>query len=142
MIRIGLLLCVMTALGCGNRTKAVYCPTPMLHVTAPGFINHVVLFTLHDPADTESLIADCHALLRLPGVTSGAVGRHFDVGRPSAISDYDVGFFIAFDGTESYLGYIDHPDHVALVEKWKDRWASVRVYDIGDARSIQNSSNQ
>ena len=123
--------------GCGYTCEIVH-EEPQ----APGTINHVVFFDLQDPADAEELIEDCYGLLAIPGATSGYAGRHYDIGRASVLSDYDVGFFVAFDDEESYRSYVEHPAHVTLVEKWKPRWDSIRVYDVGDARLLRAMNDQ
>ncbi|RNC81639.1 MAG: Dabb family protein [Phycisphaera sp.] len=99
---------------------------------APGKINHVVFFDLTDPGESDELIDDCYELLEIPGAVSGYAGKHYDIGRDSILSDYDVGFFVAFDSEEDYRAYVGHTAHIALVEKWKPRWDSIRVYDVGD----------
>lgn len=101
---------------------------------APGRINHVVFFELEDPADAESLIAEALKLGAIPGVISCSAGRHIDTGRDTVRRDYDVGFFVAFDSEQAYAAYVSHPDHVALVEKWRPRLRALRVYDILDER--------
>lgn len=119
------------------------CRLPMVQtIDAPGAINHIVFFDLQEPADADELIQDCYSLLAVPGPTSGYAGTHYDIGRSTVLRDYDVGFFVAFDSEEDYRAYIEHPRHVALVEKWKPRWDSIRVYDIGDARSLERIGDQ
>ena len=126
----------------GYQTKRVCDLPPLAHSPSPGLINHVVFFDLKEPADTDELIGDCYELLMLPSATSGYAGRHYDIGRDSVLRDYDVGFFVAFESEEDYRAYVEHPAHVALVEKWKPRWDSIRVYDIGDAVSLKRNSDQ
>ena len=53
------------------------------------------------------------------------------MGRGNIDSDYDVGFYVGFDRREDYQGYLDHPDHVAVVQKWRPRWEWIRIYDVG-----------
>jgi len=99
----------------------------------PARIGHVVFFDLVDPADRGALIADCDAkLAKIPGVVSYAAGRHLDVGRETVIDDYDVGLYIGFETEADYARYVSHPLHVELVEAWRPRLASLRVYDILD----------
>lgn len=125
MMRSLLLGCVVTGLA----SCAVSPPGPV----RPGAINHVVFFELHDPAEAEALIADCDALLAtIPVVTAYYAGTHVDAGRSTVLSDYDVGCFVAFDSLEAYAEYVEHPNHVLLVEKWGPRLSALRVYDVGD----------
>lgn len=94
-------------------------------------VNHIVFFKLKSAADAPALIADCDARLRpIPGAVAYYAGTHLDIGRPNIDSDYDVGFYIAFDTVDAYRAYLDHPDHVHLVNKWRDRWEWIRIYDV------------
>ncbi len=139
MIRAMLLTAVLLAT-CGCQRGMI---GPFDHTApAPGMINHVVFFDLQDPRESDELIGDCYQLLLIPGAASGYAGTHYDIGRDSVLRDYDVGFFVAFDSEEDYRAYVEHPAHVALVEKWKPRWESIRVYDIGDAMSLKRKSDQ
>ncbi len=135
-----LLICaslLVTLPGCGYKTI-----NPRWNPPAPGMINHVVFIDLQDSADADELIADCYVLLRITHPTSGYAGRHYDIGRTNVLSDYDVGFFIAFDSEESYWNYLENPAHVALVEKWKPRWDSILIYDVGDSLTLKRGSAQ
>jgi hypothetical protein len=99
-------------------------------------INHVVFFDLKDPADADRLIEDCRRLLGgIPGVTGLFCGRHFESGRESVLSDYDVGLYVGLDSPDAYAAYLTHPDHLSLVEAWGPRFESYRVYDIEDRRA-------
>lgn len=96
-------------------------------------ISHVVFVELGDPSHAPLVIADADAMLRgIPGVVSYSAGPHIDVGRPSVLDDYDVGLVIGFDSVDDYAVYVDHPDHVAFVDKWKPSISALRVYDIHD----------
>lgn len=125
------LFLALFASGCSKLVDPhMYGPT----AAPPGRINHVVFFDLKDPGDVPQLIADCRRLLETKVVTSGYVGTHYDIGRSSVLRDYDVGFFVAFNSEDDYRAYVEDPAHAALVEKWKPRWDSIRVYDIEDQR--------
>lgn len=125
------LLFMMT--GCVTRVPN---PGPDRRPGPPGEINHVVFIDLKDPAETTQLIWDLDALLKIPGVTSGYVGTHCDIGRESVLNDYDVGFFVAFDSEEAYRQYLDHRIHTSFIERWESRIESIRVYDIRDERRV------
>lgn len=135
------LCCVAIMAGC-TRIQTIYCPTIEPPPQAPGSINHVVFFDLQHPSDADELIQECYGLFSIPGVTSGYAGKHYDIGRPGVLQDYDVGFFVAFDSEADYRAYVEHPAHVALVEKWQPRWDAIRVYDVGDTRSIDRNTDQ
>jgi len=123
MKALGLALIAALLVGCAS-------PGP----TRTGAINHVVFFKLADPADAAELITDCDEKLRsIPGVRAYYAGRHIDMGRSNVDADYDVGAFVAFDSSNDYRGYLVHPNHIALVEKWRSRWTWIRIYDVGDA---------
>ncbi|HRP62922.1 MAG TPA: Dabb family protein [Phycisphaerales bacterium] len=99
----------------------------------PAAINHFVAFKLVNPADADELIADCDAHLRtIPGVVSYFAGRHHETGRASVYREYDVGFFVGFNSDEDYAVYVDHPNHVYVVQKWRPRLEWLRVYDVWD----------
>ena len=99
----------------------------------PALISHVVFFKLQDPSGAPALIDACDTMLsEIPGVVSYAAGRHIDTGRPTVDGDYDVGLYIGFDTEDAYAAYVDHPQHVELVNEWKPRLAWLRVYDIHD----------
>ena len=118
------------------------CPVPRPVAQAPGAINHVVFFDLKDQAEADELVQDCFRLFVIEGVSSGYVGKHYDIGRESVLRDYDVGFFVAFQTEADYHNYLTHPLHVELVESWKPRWESIRIYDVGDVRTMGLSDDQ
>lgn len=99
----------------------------------PARINHVVFFKLTDSAETDALLADCDQLLApIPVVRSYFSGRHIDTGRPSVESNYDAAVYLGFDSEQDYAAYVEHPSHVALVERWRPRLQWLRVYDVLD----------
>jgi len=99
-------------------------------------IHHVVFIRLQDPADTDALIADCDRLLpTIPGVVRYWRGTHFDMGRANVTGDYSVGLEVAFETREAYRTYLEHPQHLELVETWKPRWSGATIYDVRDPGS-------
>lgn len=100
----------------------------------PARINHLAFFKLKNPAEADALIADCDSMLAtIPGVVSYYAGKHLDTGRgPRVDGDYDVGFYVGFESEADYARYVDHPAHVAAVEKWRPRWQWIRVHDVLD----------
>ncbi len=99
----------------------------------PARINHLAFFKLNDPADANELIADCDSMLAtIPGVVSYYAGRHLDVGRDAVDGDYDVGFYVGFANETNYAGYVAHPAHLQVVNKWRPRWQWIRVHDVLD----------
>jgi hypothetical protein len=99
----------------------------------PGRINHVVFFTLHDPADAGELIGDCDRMLTtVPGIVSSYAGTRLEPTREGIASDYDVGFYVGFMSEADYQTYLDHPAHLEVVKKWRPRLRRLRVYDVAD----------
>jgi hypothetical protein len=118
-----LFLVTLATIGCASRST----------VRRPAIINHVVFISLHDNADVDELIADCDAMLTtIPGVASYGAGTHLDTGRSAVDGNYDVGLFIGFNSRDDYAVYVDHPNHIALVTKWKPGIKQMRIFDIND----------
>lgn len=118
---LGIVFLVLTLVGCAGGAPR------------PAMISHVVFVELADPADAPAVIADCDAKLStIPGVVSYAAGPPLDTGRASVLADYHVGIYIGFDSEEDYAHYVDHPDHIGLVAKWKPRITALRVHDFVD----------
>lgn len=110
-------------------------PAPVEATAAPrpAAISHVVLITLHDPADAEALIADSDRLIAtIPSVVSYACGTPLESERATVDGSYHVGLFVGFESAEGYQQYVDHEAHTALVEAWRARTASMRIFDIAD----------
>lgn len=113
---------------------------PLLLLTAcastphrPARINHVAYFVLQNPDDAAALIADCDDMVaQIPGITSYYCGTPLDTGRETVDGNYDVGFYVGFDTEDDLAAYVVHPAHVALVETWRPRLASLRVHDVLD----------
>jgi hypothetical protein len=92
-----------------------------------------VFFRLHDPSNDAALIADCESMLAaIPGIVSFYAGKHIDTGRATVDSNYDVGMYVGFMDEGAYARSVDHPSHLALVEKWRPRLQWLRVYDVLD----------
>jgi len=96
---------------------------------------HTVFFTMApDSSDTQiqGFVHDCHEMLkRVPTVTK------FEAGRRDTLStrefnevEFDVGLVVRFEDKAGLDGYIDDPAHVELVEKYKDAWTRILVYDF------------
>src|SRR5262245_26312185 len=99
----------------------------------PALINHIVFFKLKNPQDAAELIADCdRTLADIPGVVSYYAGKRLDTGRTNVDANFDVGFYVGFNSKEDYARYVDHPNHIAAVNKWRPRWESIRIEDVID----------
>ena len=94
-------------------------------------INHVVLITLNNPEQADELLADNDLLTAIPSVRSFWAGTPLDIGRGSRIDgNYTVGLCVGFDDAEGYQVYLDAPEHVEYVRKWKPHWREVRIFDV------------
>jgi hypothetical protein len=57
------------------------------------------------------------------------------MGRSNVSGDYDVGIYVGFADEAAYRAYLDDPRHLALVERWRDGWQSVRIFDVAQGAS-------
>jgi hypothetical protein len=97
--------------------------------TAP--ITHVVLVQLKDPTRTAELIADCDQVLpAIKGVSGYSCGVPLVTGRTNVTGDYDVGIYVGFRTDADYRSYVDDPRHLAMVDRWRDGWKAVRIFDV------------
>lgn len=94
---------------------------------------HMVFFALADstPENRERLVAACHTLSAIDGVTYFSVGtRAEDVEEPGVtVKDFDVALQTVFESKEAKEAYLVHPIHKAFVDDNKDLWSHVRVFD-------------
>jgi hypothetical protein len=101
----------------------------------PAPILHIVLIRLKNPLDTAELSEDClAAAAQIPSITSALAGLHLETGRDTVTRDYDLCFTLGFDTREGLVAYVDHPAHLALLEKWRPRVEWLRIYDAQDVR--------
>ncbi len=83
---------------------------------------------------------DCERYLAtIEGVVSYWCGVHGDYGRGTVDSAYDVGLYVGFNSDEDYEKYVDDPKHVYLIDKWRLRFDSLRIFDVIDEPSFYNS---
>lgn len=95
-------------------------------------IAHNVYFSLKDnsPEKVQQLVADCHKYLApLPGMVFYAAGTCSDMDRPVNDRDYDVALHCVFKDRAALDAYLAAPKHLEFVEKHKDNWTKVRVFD-------------
>lgn len=108
-------------------------PTESIAAPRPALISHVVLITLRDANDADALVSDCDRLLgTIPSVVSYSCGTPLDTGRASVDGTYHVGVYLGFESATGYTQYLEHESHLALVEAWKARTESMRIFDIAD----------
>jgi hypothetical protein len=80
-------------------------------------IRHTVVFTLKHAAgsaEESAFLQDAKVLADIPGVE-----KFEQLRQVSPKNDYSYGFSMEFADEAAYLGYNDHPHHVAFV---RDRW--------------------
>ena len=98
-----------------------------------GQLTHCVYFTLKDssPENRQALLDDCNTYLRRPdGVVSLHAGlRVEDLTRPVNDGDFDVSLVVVFDDRAAHDVYQDHPEHLTFIERNKETWQTVRVFD-------------
>lgn len=94
---------------------------------------HTVFFELKDSSDSavKVFIEDCNTYLsREPGILSFSVGRRVeDHIRDVNVMDFHMSLHILFDSKPHHDDYQISADHNTFVERNKDNWAAVRVYD-------------
>jgi hypothetical protein len=99
--------------------------------TAP--ITHLVLIQLKDPSRVQELVADCdRALPSIEAVAAYSCGVPLVSKRVTVLNDYDVGIYVGFRTNAEYRAYLEDPRHTALVERWRDGWKAVRIFDLVD----------
>jgi len=125
--KIGVPVLVLILLGPGACHSGDSPPRQTAH------INHIVFMKLKDPSQASLLMADCRSRLEsIPSVRGAFTGQHGDFGRNGVDDEYDVGFFVSFDTREQYMAYLQHPEHLGLVEEWKPRFEWIRIHDVVD----------
>lgn len=94
---------------------------------------HNVFFTLKDSSDavTKNLIEDCYAYLKdQPGIVYFSAGCLVpENNRNANITDYHIGLHIVFSDKSYHDSYQDSEKHLLFVDRNKDNWAKVRVFD-------------
>lgn len=92
-------------------------------------IDHLVFFTVRDDISEEA-VEDLLASLRdlkntVPGVVDLSAGEDFS-GRSGG---YTHALFVRFEDRDGLQGYMQHPDHQAVVEKLGERTTGRIVVD-------------
>ena len=94
---------------------------------------HTVLFWLRKDLAKQELAEFHRDLSTLPGVPSvrhGFIGTPSPTDRPVIDSSYSYGLTLAFDNLAGHDAYQTHPTHLAFVERNKDKWTRVQIYDF------------
>ena len=99
----------------------------------PRFV-HCVFFTLKPEVKDDQItefIRDCYLLKQVPSVRKLEAGRRDErMTRDVNVTDYTIGLVVYFDDKEGHDLYNAHALHQKLVEKHKDQWSKVRVFDF------------
>ena len=94
---------------------------------------HNVYFSCKDasPEATQSLIDDCTTYLsKQAGVLSFSCGvLESGLDRPVNDRDFDVSLHILFETRADHDAYQIDEQHDVFIERNKDNWANVRVFD-------------
>lgn len=101
---------------------------------APPYIHTVIFYIKKDAPDdaASQVIRDCHDLLEgIPSVRKLWAGRPAKKATPKvAVTDYQVGLMITFDNAKGLESYLVHPMHLEFVDRHKDSFEKVLVYDF------------
>lgn len=109
------------------------CTSPLKPCGDCPMFAHNVYFTLNDASDAKKaeLVAECHTYLKgHPGVVffaAGTVSQAHD--RPVNVRDFDVSLHVIFDSIAAQDAYQTAADHLTFIERNKDNWKQVRVFD-------------
>lgn len=125
-----LTLAVLMAAGLAMTSRSDAEPVAVV-ATAP--LAHMVFFSLADRSEenAKKLTDACHEYLdHHEGVVYFSVGtRVEELDREVNATDFDVALHVVFDSKASHDLYQEHPRHLEFIEKNKDLWGGVRVYD-------------
>jgi hypothetical protein len=99
-----------------------------------GVFVHTVLFWFNENADESKkrqLIDDCKSLLgSISTVRFLAVGTPAGTSRSVVDNSYDVGLIVHFEDEAGHEHYQTAEKHLKFIERNRDTWARVQVYDI------------
>jgi len=95
---------------------------------------HTVYFWLNDGTPDRAraqLIQDCRTLLgSIPTVRQLWVGPPAGTPRDVVDNSYGVGLTVVLDDAAGHDVYQDHELHVRFIERNREHWARVQVYDF------------
>lgn len=135
--RVGGLMPLLVLAGCASQPQAEQSNTLVRQQAAPvqQKFMHCVFFTFKpDTPDAaiEGMVSDSYKILgQIPSVREVHAGRRDPrMTRDVNATDYTVGLVIVFDDKAGHDLYNDHPLHNQLVDKYKQHWAGVKVYDF------------
>lgn len=92
-------------------------------------VDHIVLFTVREGVsreDADDLLRSLGALKSsVPGVVDLSVGENFS----ERAGGYTHGLFVRLRDRDALQGYMEHPDHRAVVGKLEERTTGRLVVD-------------
>lgn len=94
---------------------------------------HNVFFWLRPdltPEQVREFEAGLDSLLKIPSMRRGFWGRPSSTNRPVIDRSYSYGLTEVFDNLAGHDAYQEHPIHLAFVERNKNKWTDVRIYDF------------
>ena len=99
-------------------------------------VAHVVLFRPRaglTPDERAALVeAFSQALREIPGIQRASVGRRVTQGRPYEqlmTENYEFAAVLEFDDVRALTGYLQHPAHDALGERFFTSFDAALIYD-------------
>ena len=93
---------------------------------------HMVYFQLKDNAEVqvEAMMAGCKEFLTgHAGTVYFGVGRVADADREVNDREFDVALHLVFESEQAHDDYQVASRHLEFVEKFKECWKQVRVFD-------------
>lgn len=94
--------------------------------------SHMVYFTLKDNSASaqQALVQACQEYLSdHEGTVYFSAGVRAQADRPVNDQEFDVALNLVFESREAHDRYQDAPRHHEFIEKNKEGWAKVRVFD-------------
>lgn len=95
---------------------------------------HTVYFWLNEgtpEAAREQLVHDCRTLLaQVPTVRQLWAGPPAGTPRDVVDNSYGVGLTVILDDAAGHEVYQDHPLHLEFIERNREHWLRVQVYDF------------
>lgn len=98
-------------------------------------LTHVVFFWLKPGLSAEQRArfeTGVKSLLSIPDLVTGSVGRPASTDRPVIDRSYDYGLLTVFKDLAGHDAYQVDPIHLAFIEKCKEYWTRVQIYDFED----------
>ena len=95
--------------------------------------SHIVVFWTDSaqPDSTESLLAGANLYLKdIPGVILFHAGLMSPSPRPVVEQSYQVALNVVFESKAAEQAYQVHPKHLEFIEKCRQFWTKVLIYDF------------